>query len=266
MTPSPQATHPIAGWEDRISRYHLDSAVAGIDGRAVTVIVPPGYRDGDGRRYPVFVMHDGAQCLDRDPFGHGGWQVHIVASDLVTRGLMAPVLVVLVDNHDRHRTEEFNPGAGTSPGPSAGGYLDFVEQTVLPFVAGRYRVAPGPVAIGGSSYGAIISLHAGWTRPGVYGAVMAMSPAYVTHDFVAFARDAVRPARLRLYLDSGTTDQLGGDDHAARTRALRDLLLERGFTVGHDFSYVVGQGDTHDEAAWRRRLPGALPFLFPPIA
>ena len=264
----PDGRTPIPGWEGKLTTYALASPVPGITSRNVTVLVPPGYADSAeaGRRYPVLYLHDGQNCLDHDPFGHGGWQVHTVSYDLTTRGLMAPAIFVFIDNHDEHRTAEFNPGAGTAPGPTAEGYLDFVEHTVVPFVEARYRTAAGPAnrGLGGSSYGAIISLHGGWTRPQRFGLVMAMSAGYSPYDFVAVARATPPPKRpLRIYLDSGTTDHDGGDDDLAKTILLRDVLVGQGFILGADLLHHVGQGDSHSENYWRGRLPIALPFVVP---
>lgn len=269
----PAGTTPIPGWEGRLVQFRLDSPVQGIAGRAVTVLLPPGYGDpaAASTRYPALYLHDGNNCLDRDPFGHGGWQVHLTATDLASRGLMAPTLVVMVANTSA-RAEEYNPGAGTAPGPTAEGYLDFLERAVIPFVEQRYRVQTGAAnrGIGGSSFGGIISLYAGFTRPTVYGVVMAMSTAPETYDVKARIETTTGKTPLRVYLDSGTIDPFGPNgsnlvnDFQDYTIAMRDLLVSRGWVLGQDLDYTLGVGDTHDEGAWRRRLPGALQFLFPP--
>ncbi|HVP61560.1 MAG TPA: alpha/beta hydrolase-fold protein [Myxococcaceae bacterium] len=269
----PVGTTPLPGWEGRLTQFNIDSPVAGIAGRAVTVLLPPGYSDPAqaSTRYPAFYLHDGNNCLDRDPFGHGGWQVHLTATDLMTRAVMAPAIVVMVANSPA-RTEEYNPGAGTAPGPTADGYLDYLEHAVIPFVEQRYRVQPGAAnrGIGGSSFGGIISLYAGFTRPSVYGVVMAMSTAPSVYDVKARIEATAGKAPLRIYLDSGTIDPFGPNgtnlvnDFQDYTVAMRDLLVSRGWVLGQDLDYALGVGDTHDESAWRRRLPGALSFLFPP--
>jgi enterochelin esterase-like enzyme len=262
----PQGTTPIAGWEGTLTTYPLTSTVPGIGSRKVTVLVPPGYADAASAvvRYPVLIMHDGQNCLDRDGFGHGGWHVHTTVADLVGRGLMAPAIVVMVDNSGS-RAQEYVPGFGAAPGPSAEGYLDFLEADVIPFVERHYRTRAGAASrgIGGSSYGGLISLYAAWTRPATYGFAMAMSTAYA-YDVPALVRATATPPALRLYLDSGTRDYSGGDDGMAATAALRDLLVSKGVVLGTDLMHVIGQGDTHDESYWRKRLPGALPFLLPP--
>ena len=270
--PEPVGTTPIAGWEGRLTTYRLTSTVPGIASRDVTVLVPPGYADAAAAstRYPVLVMHDGGNCLDHDGFGHGGWRVHTISQDLIGRGLMAPAIFVLVANDQAHRGEEYVPGLGTAPGPTADGYLDFLEADVLPFVERHYRTLPGAAhrGLGGSSYGGVISLYGAWTRPSTWGFAMAMSTAFhgdfTVAGFTALvAGTPVKPA-LRLYLDSGTVDWSGGDDGKADTEAARDVLVAKGFVLGTDLMHYVAVGQNHSEDYWRTRLPLALPFLLPP--
>jgi enterochelin esterase-like enzyme len=267
---------PIAGWEGRLTEYAVASPVEGIASRNVTVLLPPGYSDATnaGRRYPVLYMQDGQNCLDWDPFGHGGWQVHTTSYDLTQRGLMAPAILVLVDNTGA-REQEYVPGAGSAPGPTADGYLDFLEKVVVRWVDSRFRAVPEASgrAIGGSSYGALIALYAGWTRPGVFGNVMAMSPSLWRVDL---SSAVIVKLPVRVYLDSGTVDWGGGDDGLAATTALADLLVTKGWTLHVDLEHAVGLGHNHSEEYWRARLrpstaadlpgvwPGALPFVFPP--
>ena len=267
---------PVAGWEGRLTEYAVASPVEGIASRNVTVLLPPGYSDPSnaGRRYPVLYMQDGQNCLDWDPFGHGGWQVHTTSYDLAERGLMAPAILVLVDNTGA-REAEYVPGAGSAPGPTADGYLDFLEKVVVRWVDGRFRTVPGASgrAIGGSSYGALIALYAAWTRPGVFGNVMAMSPSLWRVDLTSAV---IVKLPVRVYLDSGTVDWGGGDDGLAATTALADLLVTKGWTLHVDLEHAVGLGHNHSEEYWRARLrpstaadlpgvwPGALPFVFPP--
>jgi hypothetical protein len=42
---------------------------------------------------------------------------------------------------------------------------------------------------------------------------------------------------------------------------MRDALVEKGYRLDRDLKYVVEKGGEHNEAAWARRLPGALRFL-----
>jgi enterochelin esterase-like enzyme len=270
----PAGSSPLHGWEGRLTTFWLSSSVPGIGGRDVTILSPVPAELAEHaafgsapRNYPVLYLHDGQNCLAQNVFGAPGWAVHEVVTWLAHEGRMAPIIVVMIDNAGDApgRKREFVPGAGEPGGQTADGYLDFLERDVVPFVEAWFPALPGPAdrCIGGSSYGGLISLYAGWTRPHAWSRVLSMSPAF-HWPFEGLARGTRERPALRLYLDSGTTDYEGGDDGQAETEALRDLLVARGFVEGVDLIHEVGHGDTHDEAAWCRRLPLALPFLFPP--
>ena len=44
-------------------------------------------------------------------------------------------------------------------------------------------------------------------------------------------------------------------------RAMRDLLVEKGYKRGSTLKWVEDTGGMHNEAAWGRRFKKALPFL-----
>jgi hypothetical protein len=52
----------------------------------------------------------------------------------------------------------------------------------------------------------------------------------------------------------------------AAARRLRDALVRRGWREGVDLRYEEPAGATHEEAAWAKRVPDVLAFLFPPGA
>jgi len=251
-----------------MDEHIINSTTVGIVSRGIVVVVPPGYGDpaNAARCYPVMYMQDGNNCLDVDPFGHGGWQIDTVSGDLAERGAIEPTIFVLISNSPSRR-EEYVPGAGTAPGATADGYLDFVARDIVPFVETHYRAFPEAAnrGIGGSSFGGLISLCAAWTRPNLFGFVLAMSPGH-TYDFGAMVRRTLVKPSLRIYIDSGTVGQMGRDDGMKLTVELCDLLIAKGFVVGSDLQHYIGQDHSHNEEYWRRRLPVALPFLLPPAS
>jgi predicted alpha/beta superfamily hydrolase len=255
----------VPGWEARMLTYALTSTTPGIASRQVTILTPPGYDEPANatRTYPLLVMHDGQNCFNEDRYFHGGWGAHTTSTSQIDAGVMAPLLLAFVDKTDS-RPAEYVPGLGSGE-TTAEHYLDFLQNDVVPFVEQRWRVAPGPAnhGLGGSSYGGLISLYGAWTRPARWGVVMAMSTAYA-YDFLGLAAATPGMLPLRLYVDSGTRDYGGGDDGMAQTTALSDLLVSKGWVLGTDLQHVIGQGHTHDESFWRRRLPGAYAWLYPP--
>src|ERR671930_1388301 len=79
--------------------------------RDVLVYLPPGYRDDRRRRYPVLYLHDGQNLFDGAtayvPGKH--WRVGETATELMTAGLCAPLIVVGIYHMGEERVEEYTP-------------------------------------------------------------------------------------------------------------------------------------------------------------
>jgi hypothetical protein len=65
---------------------------------------------------------------------------------------------------------------------------------------------------------------------------------------------------LRIWLDAGTGE---GTDVVNDARALRDVLVAKGWVPEHDLRYVEAEGAEHNEQSWAARVGQVLQFLFP---
>jgi enterochelin esterase-like enzyme len=138
------------------------------DTATVRVWLPPGYEEAANAavKYPVLYLLDGQNLFDKcTTFGQKTeWQVDETMTRLIGAGKIPPMIVVGVDNAGERRADEYLPyqdfAFHTTPGEPAGKrFPSFLVNEVLPYVAAKYRVMPGPehTTIGGSSYG-------GWWR------------------------------------------------------------------------------------------------------
>jgi predicted alpha/beta superfamily hydrolase len=118
---------------------------------------------------------------------------------------------------------------------------------------------------GGSSYGAIAALHTAMLRPGVFGRLLLESPSlYVGRGAPLRQARTVRRWPQRIYLAVGTAETRRRDwniETVANVRRLERILSEAGLGPRR-LRVTVEEGGTHSEAAWARRLPDALRFLF----
>jgi predicted alpha/beta superfamily hydrolase len=241
--------------------------------RDLLVYLPPSYSAGR-RTFPTLFLHDGQNLFDRHTSFAGEWRVDETLEELAAEGVEA--IVVGIANAGTARVDEYGPfvqpGVG---GGRADAYLRFLLATVEPLVARRYRVArdPGRTGILGSSLGGLVSLYAFFALPGSFGMVGALSPSvgFAGGALLAYVERAPSPAG-RLYLDVG---DLEGPPRPLRDRLLRrrlrpyprrvrelaELLRRKGYLDGRDLLYREEPGGRHEEAAWARRLPGALRFL-----
>lgn len=224
--------------------------------RDVLVYLPPTYPARD-RTYPVVYMQDGQNLFDAaTAFGGQEWGVDEILQTLSTEGREA--IVVGLPHGEAARIAEYNPL------PARGGrgeaYLAFLVETVKPLIDAAFRTQPEreSTVLAGSSMGGLISFYGYFRHPAVFGAAIAMSPAfwYVGRNLYQYVA-ATPPAPGRLYLDRGTTERGGARRMAEHLRAL-------GYTETTQLRYVEEEGGEHTEAAWARRLPDALRFVLAP--
>jgi predicted alpha/beta superfamily hydrolase len=221
------------------------------DGRshAVRVYTPPGYHENVLRTFPVLYMQDGKNLFfPEEAFGGNEWRVDETMDRLDQMNAVRKVIVVGIAPADRMRDY-------THPGYAD--YGRFLIEVVKPAIDATYRTrrGPGDTVVLGSSLGGVVSLFLAWNHPEVFGGAACLSSTFGYRDelFQRVASESQRP--IRIYLDSGWPR-----DNFHATNAMRDLLVKRGFSLGHDllaFSYPEGR---HGEGSWAERLH--LPFQF----
>jgi enterochelin esterase-like enzyme len=241
--------------------------------RFVRVWLPPGYDDpaNVGHQYPVLYLNDGQNLFEAAiAFGGVEWQVDETADRLIREGVVAPMIVVGVDNTGKSRIREYMPHRSLQPmmlRVRGASYPKFLMKEVMPFVAGNYRVASGPenTGLGGSSLGALIALYTAATRPDVFGRLLLESPSLWASN-----RQMIRESRSvslwpqRIYLATGTNEAGREDKNRSMVDDVRELagIFQRAGVDDSRLRIVIDEGASHNEAAWAKRFPEALSFLF----
>lgn len=245
----------------------VNSTAAGIPARTNRIYLPRGYDSHAWRRYPVMYMHDGQNVFD--PGGaFGSWSADAIATREISQGRMRETIIVAIDNTAIRRSE-YEPAGDTyftGEAPGVGdAYLRYLIDNVRPTLDVNYRTLNDPrnTLVGGSSMGGLISVYCGF-ETNVFGAVLAMSPAMTRapNYTAALWTRARRPGRI--YLDTGTQEGNVGPgvgNYWEKPWEAYDLFLAQGYAVNDELRMVAGVGDQHNEAAWKRRLPGAFRFL-----
>jgi predicted alpha/beta superfamily hydrolase len=119
--------------------------------------------------------------------------------------------------------------------------------------------------LGGSSYGGDISLYAALEHPGVFGHLLVESPPLWIGDR-QLLKDAEKAKQLpaKMYLGIGTAeteDPQRNKDVVKDVQELETILRKKGMNASR-LEVVVEEGGEHKEAAWSRRLPDAMLFLY----
>lgn len=235
--------------------------------RDVLVWLPPGYDADADRRYPVLYLHDGQNLFDTSTsFAGVEWGVDETAQRLVQAGRIAPLIIVAINHGGLQRADEFAPthDAHRQAGGHADRYARFIVEELKPYVDGAFRTRrdAAHTALGGSSLGGLVTLHIGLEHPHVFGALAVLSPSLWWDRRAVLDRVDALARRLpwRIWLDVGTAE---GRDTVRNARALKALLLRRGWAVGRDLHYLEAADAAHAESAWAARVEPILEFLFP---
>jgi predicted alpha/beta superfamily hydrolase len=139
--------------------------------RQVTINLPKNYTNNTNIKYPVLYLLDGEWNLD-------------FASSLLKRmhlSKAAPEYIVIgINNIDRVRdytaTVNQDPRGPVGKGGGGDNFLDFIELEFIPFVNKKYRTN-GFKILAGHSIGGLLVLHSFQSRPHLFQAHFAFSPA-----------------------------------------------------------------------------------------
>jgi predicted alpha/beta superfamily hydrolase len=255
--------------------HALKSAIFGNE-RKIRVLLPAGYGDAANkdRRYPVLYMLDGQNVFDAclSEVSHHEWSIDETVQRLVADKKIPSMIVVGVDHAGKDRAREYLPykdfvGNPDMDEPAGKQFPDFMTKEVMPLVDGRYRTLQGPsnTGIGGSSYGGVASLYALLAKPNTFGYGLIESPV-LWIGMGQLVRDTSPLAAMprKVFVGFGGKE---ASDPVIREKLIGFVrLLESNFhTAGYDetnFRTVIEADAEHNEAAWEKRLPGALTFLF----
>ena len=252
-------TRPFKGGITGIVKYHKGFKATGLQDRDVIVWLPEGYDPNKGKKYPVLYMHDGQNIVDPATSSFGvDWQLDETTDSLIKANAINPIIIVGIYNTS-DRSDEYIPGQkGTA-------YMDFVVNTVKPFIDEEYRTKAGRkhTTIGGSSAGGIMAFMLAWEYPNIFSKGICMSPAFkIQHiDYVDdVLSDTGKKKKVFFYIDNGGIEleerlQPGIDD-------MLKALKTKGYKENKDFVWVKAPQHKHSEGAWAKRMPLALKLCF----
>ncbi len=136
--------------------------------RLVAVYTPPGYDAGGSARYPVLYCLHGYTGDVGSLIATRPWETNVVqwADRLITRGVMPPAIVAIVDGNTRLGGSQYVDSAHN------GAYAAYVVRDVVGHVDAAYRTIAheGGRAVFGKSSGGFGALHLTLAHPGVFAA------------------------------------------------------------------------------------------------
>lgn len=254
-----------------LAHPHFRSPHKQIPSRPLYAYLPPSYYKDESKYYPVLYLHDGQNVFDglRET-SDGGWHVHHTTDRMIQEGIIEELIIIAIPHaSSEYRLAEYTPSfSSQNDGLRGFGpiYLDFVLNYIKPYIDGKFRTLPNKpcTTLCGSSLGALISFWGAYTYADMVGNIGCLSPSAWFESFQGdnilkwIARKGKFP--LRIYLDTGT----GGEsqDGLSFTREVHEALIKEGWEDQKDLLYLEEEGAMHTEAAWRRRFPHFLRFIY----
>ena len=231
------------------------------------VYVPQAFNDDPNRFFPVLFLHDGQNLFDPETsyIKDNYWRVGETTDAMIASGEVEPLVIVGIYNNGVKRIDEYTPVEDRRlGGGKAEAYGQMVVEQLRPFVAQKYRTLAGPenCGMGGSSLGGLVTIYLGMRYPDVFGKLAILSPSVWWRDRVilGFVDKLPHKTGQRIWLDMGTKE---GKHALSDTRALKRLLIKKGWRMGKDLEYREIDGGKHSEYAWAERVGPLLKFLFP---
>lgn len=264
-------TMQVLSWEDlggqtstaaeNVSIVSEDFYIPQLDRyRRIWIYLPPNYTTTD-EHYKVLYMHDAQNVFDAATSFAGEWQVDESLNELFDAGDPG-CIVVGIDNGGNHRIDEYTPWMNPTYGGGDGAlYMDFLVETLKPYIDENYRTLPERQWTGlmGSSLGGLITFYGGIKHHDVFSRLGVFSPSYWFNDSCfTHAATTPHPEDMRMYTIAG---ELEGDSMVEDAEAMESTYDAAGYNSGEHLLQVHADGQ-HSEWYWAREFPAAYLWLW----
>lgn len=239
--------------------------------RRVWIYLPRSYNEGV-RRYPVLYMQDGQNVFNQSTSWGSEWGVDETLEQMTLDEPALETIVVAIDSGGDQRNNEYNFTINAEYGFGGKGdaYAAFLSETLKPYIDSHYRTLPEPehTMIGGSSFGAYISLYTSIRYPAQFGRVGGISFVMWQDNgaIVQLIRQSVISPKLRIYLSIGELETDNSDfNRVAYEQVLlvRQTLIEAGIAENLIRLDVIPDG-THHESTWGQLFAEVHRWLIQP--
>ena len=225
--------------------------------RKMWIYTPPGYDAGAGP-YALALFFDGAMHRNG---------IRATFDNLIAERRVPPFVAVMMHQLDRDAELTCNDA-----------FVDVVVREMLPWLGERYALTDDAAlrVVGGTSYGAVASLHLALRHREAFANVISQSGSYwwgpgaeppfrledaaIEWEWMIARAEASSVAPMRVYMNVGELEAAprpGEIDMLGPNRKMRDVLASRGHAVSYD-EYCGG----HEWVCWRAALPEALAFAW----
>jgi predicted alpha/beta superfamily hydrolase len=236
--------------------------------RRVWLYLPPDYATST-KNYPVLYMQDAQNLFDIQTSFSGEWKVDESLNQLFSQG-DSGCIVVGIDNGGQYRLDEYSPWVNTqyNEGGDGDSYVDFMVNTLKPYIDANYRTLPGRLTTGvaGSSMGGLISMYAFSERQDVFSKAGIFSPAFWFggDNPVSHVATHAKQGPARVYFVAGADEENDGNQSNYVVEDMNEVanaLTTAGFSSTEKLLKTSPDGK-HAEWFWAREFPDAYVWLF----
>ncbi len=235
--------------------------------RRIFIYLPPNYYATPTKRYPVLYLQDGQFLFQKAHPQGEEWEIDESLDKLVGQGNHG-CIAVGIENGGVNQMNEYVPwfNASHNVGGQGGAYMNFIVNTLRPFINQHFRTLSDRehTGIGGSSFGALISLFGALEHQDVFSKVLLFSPAFWFSD-VALQNHILGKGKrfsTKMYF------LVGGQEPSYVVQSLQNTLNALRF-VGFSGQEVAVDVPAEGKAIipfWQKNFPTAYLWLFPGLA
>lgn len=221
--------------------------------RKIWVYLPSGYNN-ETKKYPVMYMHDGQNLFDKGSSYSGEWRI-----DEQLDSLKAETIIVGIEHGGDKRIDELTPYTNEKyGGGQADIYLDFVVNTLKPYIDTEYRTKHNKehTTIFGSSVGGLVSFYAILKYPKVFGNAGVFSPSFWFSDDIYDLVINTEHIDARIYFMAGdheSTEMVGDLER------MIELVLAK--TNKKKIHKKIVHNGRHNETLWSKEFAEAYLWL-----
>ncbi|QIR40793.1 esterase family protein [Tolypothrix sp. PCC 7910] len=235
-----------------------DSKVMG-GNRTYGVSLPPGYEQHTQQRYPVIFLLHGGHGDPNSWFDQKKGQAIKTLQKLYATNKLPPSIIITPDGNDKRGTSPYwDPQYIDGP---QGNVSTAVGNELVTVVKTRYRTLPNPDfwAMGGLSSGGWGAVNVGLHNLSRFSILFSHSGYFKDksgpqNSPIIYIKNVPLQAqkRLRIYLDSGTSDTEELDEGKQFSHVLNQLKI---YNIFHQFP------GSHTWEYWREHLADSLTFV-----
>jgi len=240
--------------------------------RIIRVYVPEDYDENN--KYPLLVMSDGQNIVDRYTSAYGAWEIdkrqHESSKRFIVVGIDCPI-------GPSERAMEYSFPFVMINKWEEGRYAnslklkfeshllyEYIALTLLPLIKENFSISDDRALIGcgGSSMGGVFSLSLMLSYPDLFGYALCFSPGYFLYNEKKVNK--YLDERLK-YLDLNHkiyfyTGNVGFEEKfLARTKTMYEYFKEHGFDDNHVALNIDYSGE-HNEYCWSKHFNDAIDF------